>query len=65
MSSACDRKNPVTQYAMSTPMSAEEITALVVAAIPDAQVEMEDLTGTSDHWLSPPESGYSVLPSGK
>jgi stress-induced morphogen len=28
----------------------EEIIAKIRAALPDAQVELQDLTGTSDHW---------------
>jgi len=28
----------------------EEITAKIVAALPDAEVALEDLTGTLDHW---------------
>jgi len=28
----------------------EQITAKIVAALPDANVELEDLTGTRDHW---------------
>ena len=35
---------------MSDALSEEQITELVVASIPDAHVELEDLTGTSDHW---------------
>lgn len=31
-------------------MTADEITAKIRAALPDAQVSLEDLTGTSDHW---------------
>ena len=31
-------------------MSPEAITAKLVAAFPDARVELEDLTGTLDHW---------------
>ena len=31
-------------------MTADSIVAKIRAAIPDAQVEMQDLTGTSDHW---------------
>lgn len=32
------------------PMSAEEITRRIQAAIPDAVVEMKDLAGDGDHW---------------
>ncbi len=31
-------------------MKPEDITARIVAAIPDAEVALEDLTGTLDHW---------------
>ncbi|MEZ4362580.1 MAG: BolA/IbaG family iron-sulfur metabolism protein [Kofleriaceae bacterium] len=31
-------------------MKAEEIEAKIRLAIPDAQVHLEDLTGTADHW---------------
>lgn len=31
-------------------MRAEDITARIRAAIPDAEVTLEDLTGTADHW---------------
>jgi stress-induced morphogen len=31
-------------------MRAEDIAAKIVAAIPDAKVELKDLTGTADHW---------------
>ena len=31
-------------------MSPDAITAKLVAAFPDARVELEDLTGTQDHW---------------
>jgi len=31
-------------------MAPEEIEAKIVAALPDAQVELKDLTGTRDHW---------------
>jgi len=31
-------------------MTAEDIAARIRAAIPDAQVELKDLTGTQDHW---------------
>lgn len=32
------------------PMSAEEITAKVQAAIPGALIELKDLAGDNDHW---------------
>jgi stress-induced morphogen len=31
-------------------VTAEEITVKLRAALPDARVELQDLTGTSDHW---------------
>ena len=31
-------------------MKPEDITAKIRAAIPDAEVTLEDLTGTLDHW---------------
>ena len=31
-------------------MKAEDITAKIRAALPDARVELQDLTGTADHW---------------
>jgi stress-induced morphogen len=31
-------------------MTADEIAAKIRVALPDAQVELKDLTGTSDHW---------------
>jgi stress-induced morphogen len=31
-------------------MRVEDITAKIRAALPDAQVTLEDLTGTADHW---------------
>ena len=31
-------------------MKAEDITAKIRAALPDAAVELQDLTGTADHW---------------
>lgn len=31
-------------------MKAEAIAAKIRAAMPDARVELEDLTGTEDHW---------------
>ncbi|MBN8542635.1 MAG: BolA family transcriptional regulator [Alphaproteobacteria bacterium] len=32
------------------PMSGEEITKRIQAAIPDAQIVLEDLAGDNDHW---------------
>ena len=34
------------------PMSAEDIVAMIKAAIPDAEVEMEALVDDNDHWLA-------------
>ncbi|KQT32782.1 ATP-binding protein [Sphingomonas sp. Leaf412] len=34
------------------PMAADEIVALITAAIPDATVEMTDLAGDDDHWAA-------------
>ncbi|WP_428267652.1 BolA family protein [Haliangium sp.] len=31
-------------------MTAEHIVAKIQAALPDAEVELQDLTGTNDHW---------------
>jgi stress-induced morphogen len=31
-------------------MKSEDIVAKIRAALPDAVVEMQDLTGTADHW---------------
>lgn len=31
-------------------MKPEDIVAKIRAAIPDARVELQDLTGTADHW---------------
>jgi stress-induced morphogen len=31
-------------------MRADDITAKIRASIPDAEVTLEDLTGTADHW---------------
>jgi stress-induced morphogen len=31
-------------------VTADEITAKIRTALPDARVELQDLTGTSDHW---------------
>ncbi len=32
------------------PMSAEEITRRIRAALPDAEIELKDLAGDNDHW---------------
>ena len=32
------------------PMTAEEITRRIQAALPDAQIALEDLAGDDDHW---------------
>lgn len=46
-------------------MTAGEIIAKIRAAIPDAVVEMKDLTGTSDHWqasiISAAFTGMSLI----
>ena len=34
------------------PMRAEEIEAMIVAAIPDARVEIRDLAGDGDHYAA-------------
>lgn len=34
------------------PMAAEDIRAMIVAAIPDAVVELTDLAGDDDHWAA-------------
>ena len=31
-------------------MKAEDIAAKIKAALPDAEVQLQDLTGTADHW---------------
>ena len=32
------------------PMTADEITARIKAALPDADIQLEDLAGDNDHW---------------
>jgi stress-induced morphogen len=32
------------------PMTADEITARIAAALPDAEITLEDLAGDNDHW---------------
>jgi stress-induced morphogen len=34
------------------PMSASEITDMITAALPGAEVEMTDLAGDNDHWAA-------------
>ncbi len=34
------------------PMPAEEITAMIKDAIPDAEIELTDLAGDNDHWAA-------------
>ncbi|MGI9515247.1 MAG: BolA family protein [Anderseniella sp.] len=34
------------------PMPAEEITAMIKDAIPDATIELTDLAGDNDHWAA-------------
>ena len=44
-------------------MKAEDIVAKIRAALPDAVVEMKDLTGTADHWQATIVSaGFAGLP---
>ncbi len=38
-------------------IKATDLEALLVAAMPDAVVELEDLTGTEDHWSASIVSG--------
>jgi stress-induced morphogen len=46
-------------------MNAEDIIAKIRAALPDAKVELQDLTGTADHWkatiISTGFAGKSLL----
>jgi len=46
-------------------MKADDIVAKIRASIPDATVELQDLTGTSDHWkasiVSAAFSGKTML----
>ena len=46
-------------------MKAEDIAAKIKAALPDAVVELKDLTGTADHWqatiVSAAFAGKSLL----
>ena len=46
-------------------MKADDIIAKIRAALPDAEVEMQDLTGTADHWkatiVSQAFDGQSML----
>ena len=46
-------------------MKAEDIAAKIRAALPDAKVELKDLTGTADHWqasiVSAAFAGKSLL----
>ena len=34
------------------PMSAEQITGMIVEALPGSEVEMTDLAGDNDHWAA-------------
>jgi len=47
------------------PMSGPEIEGMIVAALPDATVEMTDLAGDGDHWAarvtSPAFAGLSRI----
>jgi stress-induced morphogen len=38
-------------------VKAEDIVAKIRAALPDANVELQDLTGTADHWKATIVSG--------
>lgn len=38
-------------------MKPDDIIAKIRAALPDAQVELQDLTGTADHWKATIVSG--------
>jgi stress-induced morphogen len=46
-------------------MKADDIIAKIRAALPDAEVELQDLTGTADHWkatiVSAGFSGKSLM----
>jgi stress-induced morphogen len=46
-------------------MKQEDIIAKIRAALPDAQIELQDLTGTADHWkasiISSAFGGKSML----
>jgi stress-induced morphogen len=46
-------------------MNADDIIAKIRAALPDAKVELQDLTGTADHWkatiISTGFAGKSLL----
>jgi stress-induced morphogen len=46
-------------------VKADDIIAKIRAALPDAQVELQDLTGTADHWratiVSAAFSGKSLV----
>ena len=46
-------------------MKADDIIAKIRAVLPDAQVELQDLTGTADHWkatiVSASFAGKSLL----
>ena len=46
-------------------MKREDIEAKIRAALPDARVELRDLTGTADHWeatiVSPAFAGKSLV----
>ena len=34
------------------PMTADEVTSMIIAALPGAEVEMTDLAGDNDHWAA-------------
>jgi len=48
------------------PMSAEEITHRITAALPDAKVTLTDLAGDNDHWkVEVVSSAFAGLPKVK
>lgn len=45
------------------PMSADEITRRIRAALPDAQVKLRDLAGDNDHWeVTVQSAAFAGLP---
>lgn len=48
------------------PMSAEEITKRITAALPDAKISLTDLAGDNDHWkVEVISSAFAGLPKVK
>jgi len=45
-----NHESRITNHEHSMPMTAQEITAKVMAAIPDAVIELKDTAGDNDHW---------------